>query len=142
MVTGKVPYSGENPNEVMRKHVDPRVQLVPPDHLNTNLSSGLGMVIETMLAKNRENRYTTPDDLILDFKCLLQGDSPMIAGQKPDSLEALAEGDADDYAPTTVDEGRMAEIASYVNARNQIIAALAVVLALSMVTNVLFLVAR
>lgn len=142
MVTGRVPYGGDTPAEVMRKHVDPRVDLVPPDHLNTNISSGLGMVIETMLAKNRENRYTTPDDLILDFKCLLQGDSPMIAGQKPDSLEALAEGDADDYAPTTVDEGRMAEMASYVNARNQIIAALAVVLALSMVTNVLFLVAR
>lgn len=142
MVTGKVPYSGETPAEVMRKHVDPRVDLVPPDHLNTNISSGLGMVIETMLAKNRENRYTTPDDLILDFKCLLQGDPPMIAGQKPDSLEALAEGDADDYAPTAVDEGLMAQMASYVNARNQIIAALAVVLALSMVTNVLFLVAR
>lgn len=142
MVTGKVPYGGETPAEVMRKHVDPRVDLVPPDHLNTNISSGLGMVIETMLAKNRENRYTTPDDLILDFQCLLQGDGPMIAGQKPDSLEALAEGDADDYAPTAVDDAQMAEMASYVNARNQVIAALAVVLALSMVTNVLFLVAR
>ncbi|AMV40013.1 serine/threonine-protein kinase [Planctomyces sp. SH-PL62] len=142
MVTGKVPYGGDTPSEVMRKHVDPRVELVPPDHLNTKISSGLGMVIETMLAKNRENRYTTPDDLILDFKCLLQGDSPMIAGQKPDSLEALAEGEADDYAPTTVDEAQMIEMAGYVNARNQIIAALAVVLALSMVTNVLMLVAR
>src|SRR4051812_6824620 len=48
MVTGSVPYGGDNPGEVMRKHVDPRVQLVPPDHLNTRLSSGLGMVIETM----------------------------------------------------------------------------------------------
>jgi serine/threonine-protein kinase len=142
MVTGKVPYSGETPKEVMRKHVDPRVELVPPDHLNTNISSGLGQVIETMMAKNRENRYTTPDDLILDFKCLLQGDAPMIASQRLDSLEALAEGDADEYAASTVDEAQMVEMASYVNARNQIIAALAVVLALSMVTNVLFLVAR
>jgi len=142
MVTGKVPYGGDNPSEVMRKHVDARVELVPPDHLNTKISSGLGMVIETMLAKNRENRYTTPDDVILDFKCLLQGDSPMIAGQKPDSLEALAEGEADDYAPTAVDEAHMIEMAGYVNARNQIIAALAVVLAVSMVTNVLMLVTR
>ena len=87
MVTGRVPYGGDNPSEVMRKHVDPRVQLVPPDHLNTRLSSGLGMVIETMLAKNREHRYSTPDDLILDLKCLFQGESPMIAAQKPESLE-------------------------------------------------------
>jgi serine/threonine-protein kinase len=142
MVTGKVPYGGDTPSEVMRKHVDPRVELVPPDHLNTKISSGLGMVIETMLAKNRENRYTTPDDLILDFKCLLQGDSPMIAGQKPDSLEALAEGEADGDAPTFVSEDHMIEMAGYVNSRNQIIAALAIVLGLSMVTNVLMLVAK
>lgn len=142
MVTGKVPYGGETPSEVMRKHVDPRVELVPPDHLNTSISSGLGMVIETMLAKNRENRYTTPDDLMLDFKCLLQGDPPMLAGQKLDSLEALAEGDTGEHVQSAVDDAQMAEIASHVNARNQIIAALAVVLAISMVTNVLFFVAR
>ena len=29
MVTGKVPYGGETPNEVMRKHVDPNVALGP-----------------------------------------------------------------------------------------------------------------
>ena len=70
MVTGKVPYGGETPNDVMRKHVDLKVQIVPPDHLNPNLSGGLGMVVETMMAKNREHRYHTPDDLILDLKCL------------------------------------------------------------------------
>ena len=95
MVTGRVPYGGETPNEVMRKHVDKNVTLIPPDHLNTKLSSGLGMVVETMMAKNRENRYRNPDDLILDLKCLLQGESPMIAGQKPDALAVLAEGDAE-----------------------------------------------
>ena len=72
-----------------------RRSLVPPDHLNTKLSSGLGMVVETMMAKNREHRYQSPDDLILDLKCLLRGESPMIAGQKPESLEALAEGESD-----------------------------------------------
>ncbi len=75
MVTGRVPYDGETPTEVMRQHVDKNAVLVPPDHLNTHLSSGLGMVVETMMAKNRENRYRNPDDLILDLKCLLAGDS-------------------------------------------------------------------
>ncbi len=42
MVTGRVPYGGETPSEVMRKHVDKNVALVPPDHVNTRLSSGLG----------------------------------------------------------------------------------------------------
>ena len=92
MVTGRVPYGGDNPSEVMRKHVDPRVQLVPPDHLNTRLSSGLGMVVETMLAKNREHRYSTPDDLILDLKCLFQGESPMIAGAEAGESRSARSG--------------------------------------------------
>lgn len=143
MVTGKVPYSGETPDDVMRKHVDPRVELVPPDHLNTRLSSGLGMVIETMLAKNRENRYSTPDDVILDFKCLLQDESPMIAGQKPDSLEALAEGEAEDgFYGSGASEDELIELAGHVNSRNIIIAALAGFLALSVATNVIMLVTR
>ena len=106
MVTGKVPYGGETPNEVMRKHVDPNVAIVPPDHLNSRLSGGLGMVVETMMAKNREHRYQTPDDLILDIKCLQRGESPMIAGQKPETLLALAEGELDAAAPARRQRGR------------------------------------
>ncbi len=144
MVTGRVPYGGDNPSDVMRKHVDPRVQLVPPDHLNTRLSSGLGMVVETMLAKNREHRYSTPDDLILDLKCLIQGESPMIAAQKPESLEALAQGDIDEdmAAASFADEGQMIELAGIVNSRNQIIAAMAMILAVSMITNLILLTTR
>jgi len=144
MVTGRVPYGGDNPSEVMRKHVDPRVQLVPPDHLNTRLSSGLGMVVETMLAKNREHRYSTPDDLILDLKCLIQGESPMIAAQKPESLEALAHGDAD-VDPAGVaqpGEEQMIEIAGIVNNRNQIIATIVMLLAVSVITNLILLTTR
>ncbi len=145
MVTGRVPYGGETPNDVMRKHVDPKVNIVPPDHLNTSLSAGLGMVVETMMAKNREQRYQTPDDLILDLKCLMRDESPMIAGQKPESLEALAEGDSDDteYAAPrgrAATEDEMVEMASYVNNRNLIIATMATILAVSLVTNVLFVV--
>jgi serine/threonine-protein kinase len=141
MVTGKVPYGGDNPSEVMCKHVDPRIHLVPPDHLNTRLSSGLGMVVETMLAKNREHRYSTPDDLILDLKCLIQGESPMIAGQKPESLEALAHGESD-AEPEGPREEDMVEIAGIVNNRNQIIATIAMLLAVSVITNVILLTTR
>jgi len=142
MVTGRVPYDGETPSEVMRKHVDKNVILTPPDHVNTNLSSGLGMVVETMMAKNRENRYRNPDDLILDLKCLLQGDSPMIAGQKPDTLAVLAEGEAKDAPGVGATEEQLVEMAGYVNSRNGVIAALAMLLALSVVTNVVFLAAH
>jgi hypothetical protein len=141
MVTGKVPYSGETPNEVMRKHVDPNVALIPPDHLNSKISGGLGMVVETMLAKNREQRYQTPDDLILDIKCLQRGESPMIAGQKPETLLALAEGESDDNARGPSEE-QLVELASYVNNRNNIIATIAMLLAVSVITNVILFVVR
>ena len=38
MVTGKVPFTGANPKEVMKAHL--KEELVPPDHLNSELSSG------------------------------------------------------------------------------------------------------
>ncbi|HEX8200061.1 MAG TPA: serine/threonine-protein kinase, partial [Isosphaeraceae bacterium] len=52
MVTGRVPYSGATPQEVMRQHVSKKAQLVPPDHINAGLSSGVGEVVETMMAKD------------------------------------------------------------------------------------------
>jgi serine/threonine-protein kinase len=95
-----------------------------------------------MLAKNREHRYHSPDDLILDLKCLLRDESPMIAGQKPETLLALAQGESDaDFQPGP-SEAQMVEMASYVNNRNQIIATIAMLLAVSVVTNVILLVAR
>ena len=144
MVTGKVPFGGETPNEVMKKHLDKNVHLVPPDHLNTKLSSGLGMVVETMMARNRDNRYPNPNDLILDLKCLTQGESPMIAGQKLDSLANLAEGESiearDNFSEATEEERR--EMAGLINGRNTIIAALAVILGVSVLSNVVLLFAR
>ena len=141
MITGRVPYPGETPQEVMRKHVDKNAMLVPPDHINTRLSSGVGVVVETMMARNRDNRYRNPDDMILDLKCLLQGESPMIAAGKSDSLAGLAEGDVseDDLGGSPVAQAERVEMAGYVNTRNTIIAALAAILGLSVLTNVLLL---
>ncbi len=144
MVTGQVPYSGDSPNDVMKKHVDKNVILTPPDHLNTRLSSGLGEVVETMMAKNRENRYRNPEDLILDLRCLLQGEPPMLAAKKADSLANLAEGESEEGmgegAVSAVSEAEKQEMAAIVNARSNIIAALAILLGVSVVTNILFLV--
>jgi serine/threonine-protein kinase len=143
MVTCKVPYGGDTPNDVMRKHVDLKCAIIPPDHLNPNLSGGLGMVVETMLAKNREHRYQSCDDLILDLKCLQRGESPMIAGQKPETLLALAEGDFDgDFRGGGASDEQLVELASYVNNRNHIIATIAMLLAVSVITNVILFVAR
>ena len=140
MVTGRVPYGGDTPTEVMKKHVDKNVTLIPPDHLNTRLSSGLGMVVETMMARNRDDRYRTPDDLILDLKCLQQGESPMIASRKLDSLASLSQGEAADHdAVSYATDDEKAEMAGAVNAKNTAIAVIGVFLGISILTNVILL---
>jgi len=145
MVTGKVPYEGTSPTEVMHQHVDKNVTFTPPDHLNTSLSSGLGEVVETMMAKNRENRYRNPDDLILDLKCLLGGERPLLAEQKASTLAKLDQGETrqneggEGGGGGGASEAQLIEIAGYINGRNAIITALAILLAFSIVTNVVFL---
>jgi serine/threonine-protein kinase len=65
----------------------------------------------------------------------------MIAGQKLDSLAALAEGEVGEeiVGPS---ENEMVEMAAYVNSRHQIIAALAMLLAVSALTNMILLTTR
>jgi serine/threonine-protein kinase len=147
MITGQVPHSGETPSEVMKKHVSKECPIVPPDHLNTSLSSGLGVVVETMMAKERDERYASPDDLILDLKSLLAGDPPMVATQKADTLASLADGGGDDEdgggeASSPAWEAEKEEMAAYVNSRSNVIASLAILLGVSVLTNVLFLAMR
>jgi tRNA A-37 threonylcarbamoyl transferase component Bud32 len=141
MTTGRVPYPGDSPTDVMKKHADKAVALIPPDHVNDKLSSGLGEVVETMMAKDREDRYQTPDDLILDLKCLLAGERPMIAAQKAEDLASLAEGeeteDAGHGALATEDE--KAEMAAVANSRMTVIVILAFLLAVSAASNALVL---
>ena len=77
LVTGKPPFEGDTPTAVMHKHL--KQPLVPPDHLNTNLSSGIGEVIELAMAKNREDRYASTEDLLEDLRAVKAGSPPVHA---------------------------------------------------------------
>jgi len=57
MVTGQVPFDGQNPSAVMHKHL--KNDLIPPDHINKGLSHGISEVIEVCLAKDRNKRYSS-----------------------------------------------------------------------------------
>ncbi|MFQ6049095.1 MAG: serine/threonine-protein kinase, partial [Phycisphaerae bacterium] len=75
MVTGRVPFDGPTPAAVMHKHL--KEPLVPPDHINTRLSAGIGEVIEMMMAKRREDRYQNTQDLLLDLEAIARGEAPL-----------------------------------------------------------------
>ena len=73
-------------------------ELTPPDHIKQKLSSGLGEVVEFMMAKKRKERYQTPAALITDLECLLNGEPPKLARQRLEAamLKQLAEGEVDE----------------------------------------------
>jgi serine/threonine-protein kinase len=83
MVTGRVPFEGTTPKEVMQKHL--KDQPVPPDQLAESLSGGISMIIEMMLAKDPRERYHSTDHLIEDLDLVAAGESPAHARPKLDA---------------------------------------------------------
>lgn len=100
MVTGKVPFEGHTPAEIMHKHL--REPLIPPDHLNPALSAGLGEVVERAMAKDRHRRYQSTKDLLLDLERVKRGEAPLQARTRFDDklLQGLAKGGEDWTAQT------------------------------------------
>ena len=98
MVTGKVPFDAPTPSAVMHKHL--KEPLVPPDHINPSLSTGLAEVIEVMMAKNREERHPNATALLEDLRAVRDGEPPIHAQHQFDA-QALA--DLEHSAAGTVD---------------------------------------
>lgn len=103
MVTGRPPFEGANVHEVIEKHL--REPLTPPDHLNHKLSSGVGEVIEIMMAKECKGRYQKPEDLVIDLECLLNNEAPKLARKRIKSadLGLLSEGETYSEAVDSVE---------------------------------------
>lgn len=82
MVTGRVPFDAATPSAVMHKHL--KEELVPPDHLNPNLSAGVGEIIEVAMNKNRKKRYETAEEMLVDLERVAAGEPPLMARQHYD----------------------------------------------------------
>ncbi len=108
MVTGRVPFMADDSAEIMKKHL--RERLIPPDHINTALSSGVSEVIEVMMAKQKEDRYSNATELLTDLEALSKGESPLQAHRRFDvsMLEQLEEGDDVESDVHTYDEDLIA----------------------------------
>ena len=99
VVTGRVPFEAPTPVAVMHKHL--KEPLVPPDHINTSLSAGLGEVVEVMMAKDRNRRYPSTADLLVDLEAIAAGEAPLQARKQigADVLTGLAQGASEPAAP-------------------------------------------
>ncbi|MHC5004605.1 MAG: serine/threonine-protein kinase [Planctomycetota bacterium] len=102
MVTGRVPFEGKNPSSVMHKHL--KEDLVPPDHLNEELSAGCAQVIEMMMAKSTRDRYLSAGDLLHDLDLVSAGEPPHFAHKSLDlSSIAPALASPANQAPVVMD---------------------------------------
>lgn len=92
MVTRRLPFEAATPSAVMHKHL--KEPLIPPDHINTKLSSGVGEIIEVMMAKDRTKRYASTRDLLVDLESIVADGAPLQARQRVDDkmLQQLADG--------------------------------------------------
>lgn len=99
MVTGRVPFDASSPAEVMKKHL--KELLIPPDHINTTLSAGVSEVIEVMMEKRKQDRYTSAEELLMDLDAVSKGEPPLRARKKFDlgELEQLQQGQSIEIEP-------------------------------------------
>jgi serine/threonine-protein kinase len=99
MVTGRVPFEGKDPTEVMKRHL--KEPLTPPDHLVPELSQGTALIIEMMMAKDARDRYQSASQLLEDLEAVLAGGEPVHARPSGAFVSSLAGGDppADADAP-------------------------------------------
>jgi serine/threonine-protein kinase len=81
MLTGDCPFPDGTPSQRILKHCEetpPDVRLISPD-----VPPGLVLVLERMLAKNPDDRYQTPQELIKDLEDIEGLRPPTTLGAKP-----------------------------------------------------------
>jgi len=135
MLTGRPPYTGRTPQQIMQKHVKSR--LIPPDHVNPHLSTGVSEVVELMMAKRPEDRYKSTEDLLVDLRCVAAGEPPRIARERAGTQLALMAGlaEGEDVRPTPDANPAVREPAPF--ALTPLAVILLVLLALSILVNLL-----
>jgi eukaryotic-like serine/threonine-protein kinase len=87
MITGDVPFKGENQVAVAMKHVReeiPDVQVRRPE-----VSSALAAVIDTATAKRREDRYADDAELIADLEDVLAIETARAGGATGEATSVL-----------------------------------------------------
>ena len=150
LVTGRPPFEGDTPAAVMHKHL--KQPLVPADHINTALSAGIGEVIDVAMAKKREDRYQSTEDMLEDLRAVAAGLPPVHARQNVDldALEKVEETGKTMEMPHILGDAPAPELrprsiraqqssAALLSLRHPLVMASIVVLAVSLLVNAVLL---
>ncbi|MSR28560.1 MAG: serine/threonine protein kinase [Phycisphaerales bacterium] len=71
MLTGRVPFEGRDPTEVMRHHLES--PLVPPDQIVPGIPQSTAEIVEMMMQKKAKDRYQSAMELIEDIDLAIAG---------------------------------------------------------------------
>ncbi len=75
ILIGEVPYKGTTAINIINQHINSQI---PAESMRqSGLQKDTCQVISTMMAKSREDRYQTTQELIVDLKRLLRGEAPL-----------------------------------------------------------------
>ena len=134
-LTGRVPFDASTPAGVMHKHL--KQPLIPPDHINTELSVGIGEIVEVMMAKERSHRYSSTTDVLVDLEAVAAGQPPLMARKRIDAnvLSGLA-NQAEEILPLP-EQAASAQAVSQVSLTYLLV--LLGILAVSLILNVVML---
>jgi len=86
MVTGRPPFSGDNPVAIAYKHV--REEAIAPTRVNRAVPPSLEAIILQAMAKEPADRYQSADDLRADLIRYIRGSS--VLAQVPPPLAAVS----------------------------------------------------
>ncbi len=89
LATGRKPFEGSTPMEVLLKHVSEKP--VPVCDINPKIPKAVGQVVERLMAKHPENRYETAGALAADLEDILQGGKPTVVVAMEDVIQRMEE---------------------------------------------------
>ena len=94
MVTGKVPFDGDNAVAVAMAHMEQAIQ--PPSQINSQISSGLEAIIMKCTQKRPEDRYESATEVINDLRhVLMKPDAPIARPEDGEIKRSRAESRKD-----------------------------------------------
>ena len=90
MLTGRAPFTGENPVAVAYQHVNQ--QALPPSAFNPRVSPALDAVVLRAMAKDRFERFQTAGEFRIDAETAAAGSIPVRKSAQPNEFNATLFG--------------------------------------------------
>ena len=105
MLTGRVPFQGINPTQVMQNHLS--AELIPPDQVVSGISQSTAEIVEMMMKKSPRDRYQTAEELMEDLDHALAGEPLRYASRSVDlsKIATEVEGEAQTEVQTKSSQG-------------------------------------